>query len=101
MNLTDEAVAMTESTADVFAAYLGMTPSNAGWAYGTKEILQCLSCLKDVREVPVDDQAFMDVRCDNCCEYLSCGGLVERLTATSPLAPEPTPGARRHPERAA
>lgn len=69
------------TTAEVFAEYLGLTPKNAPWAYG---FVDCPTCKgRGMVSQPV-------IRAMQPCE---CGdGTVRAVTATSPLAPEPTPG---------
>lgn len=76
------------TTAEVFSNYLGLTPENAPWAFGVRK--RCSKCNKS------DDPAWR-VRC-LWCGYEGEKGmpwytpLEHYVTATSPLAPEPTPG---------
>ncbi len=67
------------TTAEVFANYLGLTPANAPWAF--EKWRYCTECgMPQVLDEPAP-----------CCPSGHC---YHRLTATSPLAPEPTPGWR-------
>lgn len=70
------------TTAQVFADYLGLTPENAPWAFGRN--IFCMKC-----------NAYVGRASSPYCKNCKAVGYVEErphLTATSPLAPEPTPG---------
>lgn len=72
------------TTAEVFADYLGLTPENAPWAYDAT----CNLCRGNYI-LSEGDMHTLPYHCPNCFK-----GVLHspRLTATSPLAPEPTPG---------
>ena len=75
------------TTAEVFADYLGLTPENAPWAWTNAECERC-NGLGHIR-VCVHGSVFCNEKCPKCkgAKYDP-----PTLTATSPLAPEPTPG---------
>lgn len=69
------------TTAQVFANYLGLTPANAPWAYTA----ECPICLNAA--LPGGGSSDYE-----CCYGHQFDEPRMMLTATSPLAPEPTPG---------
>lgn len=73
------------TTAEVFSNYLGLTPENAPWAFGDAACELCGGA--GGWWTVAGDGAEQETQCPACYH-----GRVQGLTATSPLAPEPTPG---------
>lgn len=73
------------TTAQIFADYLGLTPENAPWAFGDTACELCGGV--GGWWTVAGDGAEQETQCPTCYH-----GRIQGLTATSPLAPEPTPG---------
>lgn len=73
------------TTAQVFADYLGLTPENAPWAFGDTACELCGGV--GGWWTVAGDGAEQETQCPTCYH-----GRIQGITATSPLAPEPTPG---------
>ena len=73
------------TTAEVFSDYLGLTPDNAPWAFGDTACELCGGV--GGWWTVAGDGAEQETQCPTCYH-----GRIQGITATSPLAPEPTPG---------
>lgn len=76
------------TTAKVFAEHCGLTPESATWAYGKRYFYDC-RCGKDCYDTACEDDMPECSACGNAMQYAYSATC---LTATSPLAPSPTPG---------
>lgn len=76
------------TTAEVFSNYLGLTPENAPWAF---DYVVCPEC-HGTSYIHNVDESSRCLRCEGRGMATHAYSRALILTATSPLAPEPTPG---------